>query len=340
MVRFPAFCLASFPIVGAILLSAAPPRTTSQPVRGLLLVANKGDRTIGIIDPVAGREIATIPDRGVTAHEVAASPDGRTAWAPIYGNSGVGAPGSDGRTLTIISVPDRRVIGSLDFGKGVRPHCAIFGPRDGRLYVTTELTDSITVIDPRTRRIVGTIPTGQKESHMLAITSDGRRGYTANVHAGTVSAIDLEGRKVLAVIPISKETQRISLSPDDRYAFTADQTQPRLAVIDTASNTLKTWIPLPAVAYGTAATHDGHWLIVTLPSIAQVAVVNLSTLRVVRTVDVVSAPQEVLVRPDDEVAYVSCDRSHKIAVIRTRDWKVEKFIEAGHGCDGLAWARE
>ena len=61
---------------------------------------------------------------------------------------------------------------------------------------------------------------------MLAITHDGRRGYTANVGPGTVSVLDLEARKTLAVIPISGQTQRISLSADDRMAFTSrpDQT--------------------------------------------------------------------------------------------------------------------
>ena len=44
----------------------------------------------------------------------------------------------------------------------------------------------------QTLKIVETIPTGQQESHMLAITHDGRRGYTSNVGAGTVSALDLE----------------------------------------------------------------------------------------------------------------------------------------------------
>lgn len=327
-------------LVAPLLLSTAaePPDTSSS--RGLLIVANKGDHTVGIIDPAEGREIATVPDEGVTAHEVAASPDGSTIWAPIYGNSGVGSSGTDGSTLTIMSVPERKVIGSIDFGKGLRPHCPVFGPRDGLLYVTTELSDSITVIDPHTRKIIGTIPTGQKESHMLVISSDGSRGYTANVHVGTVSVIDLRSKKVLAVIPISKETQRIAISPDDHYVFTADQTEPRLAVINTETNKLQTWIPLPAVAYGTAPTRDGKWLVVTLPSIAKVAVVDLSTLKVARTVDVMSAPQEVLVRPDDQVAYVSCDRSHKIAAINLKDWNVEKFIDAGRGCDGLAWARK
>ena len=147
---------------------------------GLLLVAKKGDHSLGIIDPTAGRQIATVAEEGVTGHEVAASPDGKRAFVPIYGNAGVGKPGTDGRLLRVIDLATRQVVGTVDFGKGVRPHCAVFGPRNGLLYVTTELDNSVTVIDPQTLKVVGTIPTGQPESHMLAITRDGRRGYTSN----------------------------------------------------------------------------------------------------------------------------------------------------------------
>src|SRR5215471_5794653 len=321
----------AFPFANALSFKGAPER-------GLLLVANKGDQSLGIIDPAAGQQVAAVAEGGVTAHEVITSPDGKLAYAPIYGDSGVGKPGSDGSNLVVIDIAARKVVGNLDFGKGVRPHCPIFGPKDGLLYVTTELENSIKVIDPRTLKIVGAIPTGQAESHMLAISRDGLRGYTANVGPGTVSALDMKARKTIAIIPISKNTQRISLSVDDRLAFTADQTKPQLAVTDTATNKLKTWIPLPDLGYGAAPTPDGRWLLIALPKANKVAAIDLKTLQVARTFDTPSAPQEVIVRPDGKEAYVSCDASGKVAALNLVDWKVEKLITAGKAADGLAWA--
>ncbi len=309
-----------------------------SPSHGFLLVANKGNHTLGIIDPVTGTQIVAVDEGGVTGHEVAASPDGRRAFVPIYGNSGVGAPGTDGRALAIIDVPDHKRVATLDLDKPLRPHCAVIGPKDGLLYVTTELANSITVIDPKTLRIVATIPTDQPESHMMAITRDNTRAYTANVHAGTVSVIDLVARKPVAIVHISPETQRISLSVDDRWAFTADQTKPQLAVIDTSTNKIHKWIPLRGIAYGTAPTLDGHDLLVTLPALGRVAVVDLNSLKVVRMVRVPKSPQEILMRPDGEVAYVSCHESRKVAVINLKTWEVDRLIEAGPMADGLAWA--
>ncbi len=312
--------------------------TANDSPGGVLLVANKGARTLGIIDPQSGTQTAEVAEGGVTGHEVAASPDGRTAYVPIYGNSGVGKPGTDGSKLDVIDVASRKVTGVVDFGHGVRPHCPVVGPKDGLLYVTTELDKTISIIDPKTLKIVGTIPTDQPESHMLAISPDGTRGYTANVGPGTVSVLDMAGRKVIAVLPISKETQRISISPDDKWVFTADQTKPQLVVIDTATNQIKTRVDLPGTGYGTAPTVDARYLLVAVPPANKVAVVDLADFKVIKTIDVPSSPQAVLVRPDNKLAYVSCDNSHKVAAIRIGEWTVDKLIDSGKGTDGLAWA--
>ncbi len=309
----------------------------AEPKPGLLLVVNKGDHSLSVVDASLGRQVAAIPEDAVTGHEVAVSPDGRTAFVPIYGNVGVGMEGTDGRLVRVIDLASRRVSGTIDFGHGVRPHRPVFNRADGMLYVTTELDGTVSVIDPASLRIVGSIPTGGIQSHMLAITRDGRRGYTANVKSGSVSVLDLPGRRLLAVIPVATVVQRIALSADDRTAFTADQTKLRLVAIDTASNAVSASIPLPAVGFGITPTPDGRWLLVTLPGINRVAVVDLAAMRVVRSIDVPAAPQEILVRPDGRLAYVSCDKSRQVAVIDLQSWALAAPIAVGASDDGLAW---
>ena len=55
-----------------------------------------------------------IEEDGETGHEVAASPDGKRAFVPIYGNSGVGHPGTDGRLLRVIDLGTRRIVGTVE----------------------------------------------------------------------------------------------------------------------------------------------------------------------------------------------------------------------------------
>ena len=306
--------------------------------QGQLLVAQKGDQSLAIVDPVAGKVVGSVPEGGVTGHEVTASPDGRFAYVPIYGNSGVGKPGTDGTNMVVVDIAARKVVGNVDFGHPVRPHLPVFGPKDGMLYVTTELDHSVTIIDAKTLKIVGAIPTGQAESHMLALSHDGRLGYTANVGPGTVSVLDMAGRKTVKIIPISGNTQRISISNDDRWVFTADQTQARMAAIDTATNTVAKWVELEGTGYGSAPTPDGRWLLVAVPGRDQVAMIDLKTMTALRTVGVCAYPQEVVARPDGKAAYVSCMHSNQVAEIDLGTWKVTRLIETGKETDGLAWA--
>src|SRR5438105_969904 len=120
----------------ALILSAMPlsfAQSDSPNSSGWLLVANKGEHTLGIINPAQAKQVANIPEGGITGHEVIASPDGKTAYVPIYGNSGVGKPGTDGHNMVVIDLASRKVTGNVDFGHGVRPHCPLFGPKDGML---------------------------------------------------------------------------------------------------------------------------------------------------------------------------------------------------------------
>jgi len=326
-------CLLLFSLSLVLTVSSAGAQT--------LLVVNQGDSTTSLIDAATGKLLAAVPDNtpGVHGHEAAVNADGRYAFVPIYGSTGVGKPGIDGREILVIDIAARKVVGHVDFGHGMRPHMPLLDPASGMLYVTTELDRSVTIIDPKTWKIVGAVPTGQKESHMLVLSHDGSRGYTANVGPGTVSVLDMKARTTLGVIPVSSSVQRISISADDKLVFTSDVAKPQLAVIDTATQKVKMWVPLPSQGYGTAATRDGRWLLVCIPAKNQVAVVDLKSMQVARTIDVGKAAQEILLRPDGKLAYVSCVASNEVAVIDLAVWKAEKAIAAGSAADGLAWAQ-
>ena len=84
---------------------------SSESRAGLLLVANKGDRTLSLIDSKTNKQIAAVPEDGVTGHEVAASADGKRAFVPIFGNSGVGKPGTDGQLIRVIDLAKREIVG-------------------------------------------------------------------------------------------------------------------------------------------------------------------------------------------------------------------------------------
>ena len=265
--------------------------------------------------------MASVAEGGVTGHEVIASPDGRLAYVPIYGNSGVGKPGTDGNNIVVIDLSANKVVGNVGFDHGVRPHDPVFGPKDGMLYVTTELDKTVTVIDPKTLKIVGTIPTGQAESHMLVISHDGRRGYTANVGPGTVSVLDLHRRTTVMRSFRSRVTRRgwrfrmttvaVLHSRPDAAADGRDRYGDKQRV--------STWVSLDGMGYGSAVTPDNRWLLMALPDQNEVAVIDLKRRKVARTIAGGAYPQEVLMQPHSKMAYVSCMHSGPSGGDRHRD---------------------
>lgn len=328
-----------FALTAALLLTS----TALAQSAGTLLVANQTDRTLSFIDPATNKQTFALAEDRITGHEVTASPDGRTAFLPIYGGAGVGRAGTDGHEMLVIDVPSHTIRATVDFGHPVRPHLPVYDTRRNVLYVSTELDNTITAIDPRTLKILYTIPTGAAQSHMFALSHDGHLAYSTNVGPGSISVMDLDKHTLVATIPMEASVQRISLSNDDKLLFTSDWKQPRLAVVDTATRKLKQWIALPGTGYGSAATADGRFLLLALPTVAKVAILDLASLTIVRTLDVPPAPQEVLIRPDGRSAYVSCNSSHQVANLDLSSpnpaaWHVQALIEAGSGADGLAWA--
>ncbi|PYT72452.1 MAG: hypothetical protein DMG39_10090 [Acidobacteria bacterium] len=302
--------------------------------RGLLVVANQKEHTVLVVDPDERRELAKVVV-GVNGHEVMVSKDGRFAYVPIYGNSGVGRPGTDGSTIDVIDLQESKLAATIDLGKPLRPHRAEWGP-DGMLYVTAELGNAVDVIDPSTRKIVAEIPTGQKESHMLVISPDGRRAYTANVGAGSISVLDVAKRSLIATIPVAKMVQRISISPDGKRVFTHDQDAPRIAVIDTTTNKMANWIEVPSSVYASEPTPDGRWL-VTLDRNSHAYVIDLESMKVDQILKISGGASEILIRPGGDVAYLSGTGAGKIDVLDLHTWELQKPIELTPGVDGMSW---
>jgi YVTN family beta-propeller protein len=310
---------------------------------GYLLVTNKLGKSLSIIDPVLGKEIVAVPVTGLdpkeeprsVPHEVAVSPDAKTAWVPIYSDSGMGGEGTNGRSITIVSLQERKAIGYVDLGKPLRPHTPMFGP-DGLLYVTTEVEDSITVVDSKTRTVVGSIATGGAP-HFMVFSRDGKRLYV--IHQGKeLLVIDVKTREIIKTIPVGEDIMRLAIAPDDRYIFTSDETQPRIAVVDTRMDKVTRYIDLPSISYGLSTSPDGRWLLCALPMLGQVGVIDLGKFEVVKTIDVLRIPFLLLFRPDSKEAYVSTGASRSVGIIDVNTWTVKKYVRVGMVSDHLEWA--
>ena len=304
---------------------------------GLLAVANQKEHSVEMVD-VATRKIAWTVSVGVNGHELAASPDGKTVYVPIYGNSGVGKPGTDGSTVDVVDVASHKVT-TWDLGRPLRPHKPVMGP-DGMLYVTGELAEAVLILDPKTGKVVGEVPTGAKESHILAMTKDGKLGFTANVGPGSVSILDMKAKKTLAVLPVSKTVQRMSISNDEKWAFTSDESMPRIAVIDVKQKRVARWVDTGGISYVTQPTADGKYLLAaesTKDGKGLLEVISISKWEVVKSYPLAARQNGGFLIHGDKI-YLSEPLAGTIQVLDAKTLKLDEPIVMSLGVDGLTWA--
>lgn len=142
----------------------------------------------------------------------------------------------------------------------------VVSPDGTRLYVTSGVQGTLSVIDTATNKTVGApIPIGSYADD-LVVSPDGTRVYVANGREGTVSVIDTAtNRTVGAPIPIenSAPSQRNSsiglvVSPDGTRVYATSSIDGTLSVIDTATNkTVGAPIPVGYWTHSPAITPDG-----------------------------------------------------------------------------------
>jgi DNA-binding beta-propeller fold protein YncE len=246
-------------VAGAGLVSCADMRLPTESGPGeLMAVVSKALPGVTLYDAAADRQICQIK-MDVAPHEAAFSPDGRTLYVPIYSSANIGQAGPDGHAINFVRTSDCSIEHVLDTGEYKRPHFAEMGA-DGLLYVTAEQKQSILVIDPRRRTIVGTIPTGSSNTHFFARTRDGRRIFTSNVSDRTLSVIDVPARKLLAMVDAGGSNQRMTVSPDDRWFVTSLWQAKKVAFFRTADQQLDFTVDIDGAPFVARFSPDGRFL--------------------------------------------------------------------------------
>jgi len=198
---------------------------------GLIMIDKRGG-FVRFFDPATLAEVATL-DLGDPPHELAISPDRKTAYIPLYGDGVYGNNPNPDHRIVIVDLESRSVTGTIDVAPNLAPH-GLQVDNDGMLYASCDLSDTLLVIDPEKKTIETAIDVGGA-AHWVAVLPDGSKAYTANKADGLfVSVVDLKTRELIAKVPMPNGTQGITASPDGTRVLAMDLTEPRFYVIDTA----------------------------------------------------------------------------------------------------------
>jgi YVTN family beta-propeller protein len=297
-----------------------------------LLVLNKEDATLAIVDPASGQVLGRVPT-GPQPHELVVSTDGKIAFASNYGNGP-----TPGRTISMIDLAAQKEVRRIDVSPLSRPHGLAFA--NGKLYFTAEADRKIARYDPAADKVDWQFDTGQATTHMLLPTKDARTIFTSNIGSDSVSAIQqsADGVWTQTVIPVGKGPEGIDLSPNGREVWSAHSRDGGVSVIDVATKKVTQTINIGTQRSNRIKlTPDGRFALVSDDGGGALVVLDAAARTVIKKIPLGRSPEGVLMPPTGGVAYVAVNGDNLIAAIDLKTWQVTKKISTGNGPDGMAW---
>jgi YVTN family beta-propeller protein len=298
-----------------------------------LLVLNKEEATLHIIDPASGKLLGRV-STGAGPHEVVVSDDGKFAYVANYGTGQ--APGN---TLSVIDLAAQKEIRRVEISPLSRPHGLWWA--NGRVYFTAEADRKIARYDPATNNMDWLFETGQNGTHMVVLSKDGRTIATTNIASDTVSLIEQNagGEWTHTVVPVGRGPEGLDLSPDGRELWVAHSRDGGVSVIDVTSKKVAHTIPVGTKRSNRLKlTPDGKFALISDLDAGELVVLDTATRKEIERLPIGRMLEGILI-PTNERAYVAVTGENYVAVVDLKTWQVTRKIPAGAGPDGMAWVR-
>lgn len=323
------------------------PASTAR-AQGALIVLNKGDARASIVDLASGKIVKTYPT-GEGPHEVAVSPDGRTA---VVGNYGGQAPGN---SLTVLDLAGRAAPRTISLGEYRRPHGIVWLKDGRRVLVTVEMSRALLVVDAMAGAVERAIATDQQGTHMVALAPDESMAYTANIGSGSVSRIDLAAGKAVQVKVTGKGPEAIDVSPDGREVWAADRTLDYITIM--RAGTLDSLGSAPTRRFPNRLkfTPDGRRVLVSNAAAGAITVYDAATRALIKAIEIPfdpsrkkaevvlgdmgnsAVPLGILVEPNGHRAWVATAALGEVVELDLATLSVRRTIDAGNNPDGMAF---
>src|SRR5689334_16911978 len=130
-----------------------------------------------------------------------------------------------------------------------------------RIIQTNSAGDDVSIIDPATNKVVGTI-NGIEVSHGAASAPDGSHYYISNEAESTLDVVDPKTLKVTRNIPLSGHPNNIAVSKDGKRVYVSIAAAPgAVDVIDTNSLEKVKSIAVKGGVHNTYVTPDGKFIV-------------------------------------------------------------------------------
>jgi len=296
-----------------------------------LLVLNKDDATLAIVDPASGKVLGTIPT-GEGPHEVAT--DGKLAFV---GNYGTGP--EPGKSISVIDLASKKELHRFDVSPLQRPHGMFVS--GGKAYFTAEANRLIARYDPATNQIDWIMGTGLNTTHMVMLTHDGSKIFTSNIGSDAIGIFERgsnPGAWNFTAVPVGKGPEAIEVSPDEKEIWTAHSRDGGVSIIDIATKKVTGTIDAHTKRSNRLKiTPDGKLVLITDLDEGNLVVLDRASHKEIKRLALGKMPEGILIVPDGSRAYIAVNGDNYVAVLDLKTLAVSSKINPGKGPDGMAW---
>ncbi len=359
-------CLRTTAVALALLLAVLAGPASAQTPSPALLVLEKNDNMLAIVDPSTFKIVGRVPS-GPDPHEIEASADGKLAYISNYGGLD-----SSFNTISVVDVAAQKALPPIQLGALHSTHGLWF--TGGKLYFTAETNKVIGRYDPASHTVDWILGTGQDRTHMVIADETGDRIATSNVNSGTISIIQRvelpavspppgappgadppsgpppQGapRKtwVITNVPSGRGVEGFDISTDRKQIWGANAQDGTVTVIDMDSRKATETFPiLVDHANRLKFTPDGKYVLISGlgpgsgPNANNLIVLDAATHKLVKGFALGGGSAGILILPDGSRAYVAVSSKDKVVAIDLKKLEVIGELPTGKNPDGLAWAR-
>ena len=118
------------------------------------------------------------------------------------------------------------------------------------------------------------------------VSPDGHELWTANAQDGTISIVNIDGKKVTATLPANvTSANRLKFTPDGRYVLVSMLNAGDLVIIDAVTHKEVKRVPIGHGAAGILVQPDGARAFIACTPDNYVAVLDLKTLKITSHID-------------------------------------------------------
>jgi YVTN family beta-propeller protein len=208
------------------------------------------------------------------------------------------------------------------------------------IYVPNSLSNTVTVIDPQTYKVIGTHPVGALPQHVTP-SYDLRHLYVLNDNGNSVTVINPRNGSFGRTVPVA-DPYNMYFTPDGKHAIVVAERLGRLDFLD--SQTLRLQHSLPVNCRGidhADFSANGRYAIFSCEFSGQLVKVDIASQRVVGYLSLPpgSMPQDVKLSPDGSVFYVADMMHNGVWLVDGDHLRTIGFRHTGKGAHGLYVSR-